>query len=50
VNFEPLNLGMNKTYYAKKLNAERLRRVYEIAGPRVCQYLQAEIDHLAGGI
>jgi 2-polyprenyl-6-hydroxyphenyl methylase/3-demethylubiquinone-9 3-methyltransferase len=39
---------MNKTYYAKKLNAERLRRVYEIAGPRVCQYLQAEIDHLAG--
>ena len=39
---------MNKTYYAKKLNAERLRRVYEIAGSRVCQYLQAEIDHLAG--
>ncbi len=39
---------MNKTYYAKKLNAERLRRVYEIAGPRVCQYLQAELDHLAG--
>jgi len=39
---------MNKTYYAKKLNAERLRRVYEIAEPRVYQYLQAEIDHLAG--
>ncbi len=38
---------MNKLYYAKKLNAERLRRVYEIAGPRVYQYLQAEIDHLA---
>lgn len=36
----------DKAYYAKKLNAQRLRQVYEIAGPRVRQYLQAEIDHL----
>ena len=33
-----------KDYYAKKLNAENLRRVYEIASPRIRQYLQAEID------
>jgi SAM-dependent methyltransferase len=40
--------AMDKSYYAKKLSAERLQRVYEIAGLRVRQYLQAEIDHLAG--
>jgi ubiquinone/menaquinone biosynthesis C-methylase UbiE len=39
---------MAETYYSKKLSAERLQRVYELAGPRVKQYLQAEIDHLAG--
>ena len=32
-------------YYAEKLTADRLRRCYEIAPPRVRQYLQAEIDH-----
>ena len=31
-------------YYIDKLSAERLKRVYEIAPPRVKQYLQAEID------
>jgi len=39
-------------YYAEKLSAERLRRCYEIASPRVKQYLEAEIDfvcdHLKG--
>lgn len=39
--------GADKTYYAQNLSADKLRRVYEIAGPRVRQYLQAEIDHLA---
>lgn len=39
--------GTDKAYYAKKLSADRLRQVYEIAGPRVRQYLQAEIDHLS---
>lgn len=33
-------------YYDKKLGAERLRRVYEIAPPRVRQYLEAEIRHV----
>ncbi|MCX6567334.1 MAG: class I SAM-dependent methyltransferase [Candidatus Aminicenantes bacterium] len=32
-------------YYAERLSAERLRRCYEIAPPRVRRYLQAEIDH-----
>lgn len=32
-------------YYAEKLSADRLRRCYEIAPPRVRLYLQAEIDH-----
>lgn len=31
-------------YYASKLAAERLVRCYDIAPPRVRQYLQAEID------
>lgn len=30
-------------YYAEKLSAERLRRVYEVASPRVRQYLESEI-------
>lgn len=33
-------------YYAKKLSGERLQRVYDIAGPRVRQYLEAEINHV----
>ncbi len=33
-------------YYDQKLAAERLRRVYEIAPPRVRKYLQAEIDYV----
>ncbi|MGD9018138.1 MAG: class I SAM-dependent methyltransferase [Desulfobacterales bacterium] len=38
---------MGDDYYSQKLNARRLRRAYEIASPRVRQYLSAEIDHLA---
>jgi len=34
------------TYYTDRLHADRLRRCYEIAPPRVQQYLQAEINHL----
>ncbi len=33
-------------YYRKKLSAERLRKVYEIASPRIRQYLEAEIDYV----
>jgi ubiquinone/menaquinone biosynthesis C-methylase UbiE len=33
-------------YYDDKLSAERLLSCYEIAPPRVQQYLQAEIEHL----
>ena len=33
-------------YYAEKLAGERLRRVYEIASPRVQRYLEAEIEHV----
>ncbi len=34
----------NTGYYAEKLAGERLRRCYEISGPRVQRYLGAEID------
>jgi SAM-dependent methyltransferase len=37
-------------YYANKLSAERLRRVYDIAPPRVRRYLEAEIDYLLSRI
>lgn len=33
-------------YYEDKLSAERLRRCYEIASPRVQQYLKAEIAYV----
>ncbi|MGV8039235.1 MAG: class I SAM-dependent methyltransferase [Thermoanaerobaculaceae bacterium] len=33
-------------YYAQKLAAQRLERCYEVAPPRVRQYLEAEIEHL----
>lgn len=37
-------------YYAEKLAAEMLRRCYEIAPPRVRQYLRAELDFALGFI
>lgn len=33
-------------YYAKKLSAERLKRCYEVAPPRVKKYLEAEIEYV----
>lgn len=38
-----MQLRAPSDYYADKLSAERLRRVYEIATPRVRQYLDAEV-------
>ena len=35
-------------YYSEKLSAGNLRRCYEIASPRVQQYLEAEIQHVLG--
>lgn len=37
-------------YYNENLSAGRLNRVYEIAPPRVRQYLQAEVDYVLGKI
>ncbi len=33
-------------YYSDKLSAEQLKRCYEIAPPRVRQYLEAEVNHI----
>jgi cyclopropane fatty-acyl-phospholipid synthase-like methyltransferase len=33
-------------YYSDKLSAEWLKRVYEIAPPRVQQYFEAEVNHV----
>ena len=38
------------SYYAQKLSAERLRLCYEIAPPRIKQYLEAEIEFVIGKI
>ncbi len=40
---------MNR-YYSDKLSAEKLKRVYEIATPRIEQYLEAEIDFVMDNI
>ncbi len=37
-------------YYSRKLSATRLRKCYEIAPPRVRQYLEAEIDFVLDNI
>lgn len=37
-------------YYSERLAAERLQKVYEIASPRVRQYLDAEIDFIIARI
>jgi len=37
-------------YYSQKLSAERLKLCYEIAPPRVKQYLEAEIEFVLGKI
>jgi 2-polyprenyl-6-hydroxyphenyl methylase/3-demethylubiquinone-9 3-methyltransferase len=34
-------------YYSVKLSAERLKRCYRIAPPRILRYLQAELDFVA---
>jgi SAM-dependent methyltransferase len=33
-------------YYRQKLSAERLKRCYELAPPRIQQYLEAELDYV----
>ena len=38
--------GQMGDYYSDHLSADRLRRVYDIAPPRVRQYLEAEIEHV----
>ncbi|MHA2379243.1 MAG: class I SAM-dependent methyltransferase [Candidatus Thorarchaeota archaeon] len=37
-------------YYSAQLSAERLKRCYEIAPPRIVKYLEAELDFVAGRI
>jgi len=37
---------MSSTYYSRRLSGERLEVCYEVAPPRVQQYLDAEIDHV----
>jgi 2-polyprenyl-6-hydroxyphenyl methylase/3-demethylubiquinone-9 3-methyltransferase len=37
-------------YYEKKLSAERLKKCYEIASPRVRQYFSSELSHVLGKI
>jgi len=37
-------------YYERKLSGERLRFCYELASPRVKQYLKAEIEYVQGKI
>lgn len=41
---------MRGDYYNDKLSAGRLKQAYDIAPPRVKQYLEAEVDHVAGYI
>jgi ubiquinone/menaquinone biosynthesis C-methylase UbiE len=44
MNVCPTKNTLNR-YYTDKLSAQKLKKVYEIAPPRVRQYLEAEINH-----
>jgi ubiquinone/menaquinone biosynthesis C-methylase UbiE len=33
-------------YYSRKLSAARLKQAYDIASPRITQYLEAELNHV----
>jgi 2-polyprenyl-6-hydroxyphenyl methylase/3-demethylubiquinone-9 3-methyltransferase len=35
-------------YYSDRLSADRLKQVYDLATPRISQYLDAELDHVLG--
>ncbi|UCE09722.1 MAG: class I SAM-dependent methyltransferase [Candidatus Thorarchaeota archaeon] len=35
-----------EAYYSERLSAERLKRCYEVAPPRIMQYLEAEVQHV----
>ncbi len=37
---------MNKKYYSEKLSANNLKRCYDLASPRIQQYLSAEIEYV----
>jgi SAM-dependent methyltransferase len=37
-------------YYREKLSAKRLKQAYDIAPPRIRQYLEAEVNHVLGKI
>ena len=41
---------MKENYYARSLNAERLRQVYDTAIERVARYLECEISFVCGGL
>lgn len=41
---------MTKDYYTKKLSGQRLQKCYEIASPRIQQYLEAEIQFVLENI
>jgi len=43
-------MSQGSQYYAEKLSAERLRKCYDLAPPRVRQYLEAEIRHVLSRI
>jgi len=36
----------DKRYYNEKLSADKLKSCYEIAPPRIQQYLEAEVNHV----
>ena len=39
-------MSLNKKYYSDKLSANRLKSCYDVAPPRIQQYLEAEVNHV----
>ena len=41
---------VDKDYYSKKLSANLLKRCYDVANPRISQYLEAEVQYVLDNI
>jgi len=42
-----LEISLDKEYYSKKLSANKLKRCYDVASPRIQQYLTEEINFVS---
>ena len=50
LNYQKMREDTKNDYYSNRLSAQKLWQVYEIAPPRIQQYLEAELNHVLQAI